>query len=115
MKHRFYIVNVYSKCDLPTKKRLWERLVELRRTMGEGAWCILGDFNSVCCSEERRGVNEEVGSSQREEILLFNNFVRDVELEDLNLLGRRFTWYHPNRRAMSRIDRVFIFEEWGIM
>jgi len=80
--------------------------------MGEGAWCILGDFNTVGSSAERRGMHEEVTSSQREEIILFNNFLREVDLEDLNVLGRRFTRYHPNGRAMSRIDRVLISEEW---
>jgi exonuclease III len=113
LKHRCFVVNVYSKCDLSAKRRLWDRLVELRRSMGEGAWCILGDFNSVCRSGERRGANEEVNPSQREEIILFNTFLREVDLEDLNLLGRRFTWFHPNGRAMSRIDRVLISEEWA--
>lgn len=110
LKHRCLVIIVYSKCDLPAKKRLWEKLIEFRRSLGEGVWCILGDFNSVRWSDERRGVNEVVSSSQREEVILFNNFVRDVELEDLNVLGRRFSWFHPNGRSMSRIDRVLIFE-----
>jgi len=78
--------------------------------MEDGAWCILEDFNTVCRSGERRGVHDEVKSSQRDKIILFNT-LREVELEDLNLLGRCFTWYHPNGRAMSRIDRVLISEE----
>lgn len=55
LKHRCYIINVYSKCDLPPKRRLWERLTELRRSMGDGAWCIIGDFNAVGGSDERSG------------------------------------------------------------
>jgi len=35
-----------------------------------------------------------------------------MDLEDLNVLGRRFTWYHPNGCSMSRIDRVLVSEEW---
>lgn len=38
-----------------------------------------------------------------------------MEVEDLNVLGRRFSWYHPNGRSMSRIDRVLIYEEWGLL
>lgn len=38
-----------------------------------------------------------------------------MEVEDLNVLGRRFSWYHPNGRSMSRIDRVLISEEWGLL
>lgn len=40
LKQKCFVVNVYSKCDLPAKRRLWERLVDLRRSLGEGAWCI---------------------------------------------------------------------------
>ena len=36
-----------------------------------------------------------------------------MNVEDLNVLGCRFTWYHPNGRPMSRIDRVLISEEWS--
>lgn len=93
LKHKFVTIKVYSKCDLEAKKRLWDRLVELRRELGVAAWCILGDFNVVSHPEERRGVNEVPSASQRLEMNLFNLFLREVELEDLRLLGRRFTWY----------------------
>jgi len=33
-------------------------------------------------------------------------------VDDVNILGRKFTWYHPNGRAMSRLDRMLISEEW---
>jgi len=39
------------------KKRLWDRLVEVRSSLGEEAWCVVRDFNSVYSREERRGVN----------------------------------------------------------
>jgi hypothetical protein len=111
LNHRCFIINVYSKCDLPAKRRLWERLLELRRSLGDGACCILGDFNTVGSGEERRGVNGEASSRQREKMVGYNNFVRDVEMEDLNELGRRYMWYNPNGRSMSRIDRVLVSEE----
>lgn len=34
-------------------------------------------------------------------------------MEDKNMLGRRFTWYHPNGRAMIQIDSVLISGEWN--
>ncbi|WJX17552.1 hypothetical protein P8452_07455 [Trifolium repens] len=43
----------------------------------------------------------------------FGSFLEDLELVDLNLLGRRFTWYQPNGRAMSRLDRILISDEWA--
>lgn len=77
---------------------------------GGGAWCVLGDFNLVLRRDERRGVNEEVSLTRVLEILLFNNILGETELEDSNVLGRRCTWYHPNGRSVSRIDRVLLLE-----
>lgn len=55
LKNRTFVVNyVYSKCDLMEKRTLWHSLLEVKRGLGEGAWCIIGDFNAVCCSEERK-------------------------------------------------------------
>ena len=108
---RSIVINVYSKCDLVAKGRLRESLVEETANRGRGVWCVLGDFNVVCRRDERREVNEEASSAQVLEMFLFNNFLGEMELEDLGVLGRRFTWYHPNGRSMSRMDRVLISEE----
>lgn len=58
-------------------------------------------------------MNAEATSSQLLEMYLFNHFIGEMDLEDLNVLGCRFTWYHPNGRSMSRIDRILISEEWS--
>lgn len=54
----------------------------------------------------------EPSSEHLLEINLFNNLRRDLEVSDVDPLGRRFTWYHLNGCDMSGIDRVFISEEW---
>ena len=109
---RCFIMNIYSKCDLTSKKAMWESIGVVRQVWREEAWCLIGDFNSVCAREERKGVNTWITSEQRLELQLFNNFVDMVECEDVNLLGRKFTWYHSNGVAMSRIDRALISEDW---
>jgi len=38
-KTRCFIINVYSKCVLVTKRRLWEYLFEERRSRGGGLVC----------------------------------------------------------------------------
>lgn len=114
LRRRCVIINVYAKCEIEAKRRLWERLTIARRNLGEGGWCIMGDFNSVGESIERRGINDEASPNQIFDTRCYQGFVRNVELEDHNVVGRRFTWYHPNGRAMSRIDRVLISEEWNI-
>ncbi|KAK2407515.1 hypothetical protein QL285_043126 [Trifolium repens] len=109
---RYFIVNVYSKCDLSGKRRLWESLVMSRNELGRGAWCVLGDFNAVLHRNERKGVNFVAGSSSLAELTEFGEFVAEMELVDLLVLGRRFTWFHPNGVSMSRIDRVLVSEDW---
>jgi hypothetical protein len=69
---------------------------------------VLRDFNVAASRDERKGLNEGASACQVVDMNIFNSFVRGVELEDLNVLGKRFTWYHPNGRSMSRIDRVLI-------
>lgn len=83
-----------------------------REELGHGVWCIMGNFNVVSSSEERRGIKMEDTSSQILERNLFNWFMTALDLEDVNPLGRKFTWYHAKGVAISRIDRVFILDEW---
>ena len=46
------------------------------------------------------------------EINEFNQFIDDMELIDIPLVGRNFTQYHQNGKAKSRIDRVMKSREW---
>jgi hypothetical protein len=107
------VVNVYSKCDIASKRNLWSNLLICKRGIGEGRWCMVGDFNAVCSMEERVGVNAEDGRMSTTEVIKFQNFVEELELVDLALLERRFTWYQASGRAMSRIDRILISDEWA--
>jgi endonuclease/exonuclease/phosphatase family metal-dependent hydrolase len=83
-----------------------------KERFGRGAWCVLGDFNAVLHRGERRGVNYIERVAPSVEVVEFGDFVSDLELVDLLILGRRFTWFHANGTTMSRIDRVLMFEEW---
>jgi hypothetical protein len=58
-----------------------------KRSFGGGAWCVVGDFNTILHREERRGVSVAPASSYSSEILEFQAFVDGMELEDLLVLG----------------------------
>nr|KYP39937.1 hypothetical protein KK1_038745 [Cajanus cajan] len=45
---------------------------------------------------------------------MFNNFISKMELEDLPLIGRGFTWYKPNGTTKSSIDRFMVSRDWFI-
>jgi hypothetical protein len=94
---------------------LWNNLLNYKRGLGDGRWCVVGDFNAVCRGEERIGVNNVNGVSTSPESIEFRSFLEELELVDLPLHGRRFTWYHASGRAMSRIDRVLISDEWACL
>jgi hypothetical protein len=113
-KIRSVIVNVYAPCLLQSKKALWVDLLVAMRAYPAEHYCILGDFNSIRCNGERRGAS---GGDSREDTRLFNVFVENSGLNDLPLMGRRYTWVQPNKRCMSRLDRVLVssnwLDEWG--
>jgi hypothetical protein len=54
-KVRCVVLNVYAPCFLTAKKSLWIDLLVALRVYGADHYCILGDFNSVRCREERKG------------------------------------------------------------
>lgn len=103
------IVNVYAPCDLRGKKFMWEEIINSMESRGGDRWCVLGDFNSIKSSSERRGVD---GFNRNEEVQLFRDFLAESGLIDLPLVGRKFTWYKPDGSAMSRLDKFLISEEW---
>jgi hypothetical protein len=57
-----FVVNVYAKCELNAKRRLWESISMSKSGFGDGAWCVVGNFNAVRRSEERRGVGLSIPS-----------------------------------------------------
>lgn len=82
-------------------------------------WCIGGDFNEI------RFLNERKGCIRRDrEMKDFNDFIDLMELHDLPMLGRLFTWCNDvGERRWSRLDRFlldtgwlekFSFKQWGL-
>ncbi|PNY14484.1 cysteine-rich receptor-like protein kinase, partial [Trifolium pratense] len=49
------------------------------------------------------------------EMVEFDSFLTELQLEDCPIIGRNFTWFHPNGVAMSRFDRVLISSVWSEM
>ncbi|XP_057421573.1 uncharacterized protein LOC130715485 isoform X1 [Lotus japonicus] len=105
------MLNVYAPCDRVGKRQLWSRLVELKINIHYDLWCVAGDFIVVRSSSERRGVGAN-SQQHRSESVEFNDFIDEMELLDIPLLGRKFTWVRPNGLQMSRLDRFLISPGW---
>lgn len=71
----------------------------------------MGDFKAGTKPSERKGL---AAQPSRVEIQEFRNFIVHLELEDIPLIGRKFTWYKAEDTAMSRLDRFLLSKGWVI-
>ena len=103
------IINVYSPCAIDEKRRLWAQLVQLKQDRGCEVLCLAGDFNEVRTKEERRGKENRV-TIEQPSMREFNCFISHMEVLDIPLVWRKYTWYKPNGHAKSRLDRFLLSE-----
>jgi endonuclease/exonuclease/phosphatase family metal-dependent hydrolase len=71
-------------------------------------WLVLGDFNMIM-----QAANKSNSNLNRRLMGEFRDVVRDLELKELNLRGRKFTW--SNERTQTRIDIAFCSTDWDLM
>ncbi|GKV14958.1 hypothetical protein SLEP1_g25756 [Rubroshorea leprosula] len=101
-----FFVNVYAPCDVTRKRQLWRELINII-VNNRGNWCVMGDFNATKNLQERVGNNSSTNGMKE-----FEKFMQESGLVDIPLVGRKYTWYHPNGCSMSRLDRFLLSEEW---
>ena len=87
-----------------------EFLRELRAisTIVSDKWLLIGDFNLILDARDKSNSN-----LNRRLMSVFRHAVQDLELRELNLRGRKFTW--SNDSTQTRIDRAFCTSEWDLM
>lgn len=71
-------------------------------------WLVIGDFNLILHARDKR--NDNLNRRMMGE---FNDVVQSLELKELSLRGRKFTW--SNDRTQTRIDRAFCSVAWDLM
>ena len=107
---KVFIINVYAPCDLQGKRDQWNELLQLKSSHPDGCWCVLGDFNSIRHHQDRLSSSQSVANSSN--MIEFNSWISDMDLEEVRSLGRKFTWCRPNGSAMSRLDRFLLSDNW---
>ncbi|XP_015953222.1 uncharacterized protein LOC107477679 [Arachis duranensis] len=95
---------VYGAHGREAKRGVWEELSYVAG-LCQVPFCFMGDFNEILHVEERRG-NTGLTPSAEE----FKFWLQDMNLVDLPLTDRKFTWFHG--RSCSCIDRVLVSLEW---
>ncbi|XP_028061248.1 uncharacterized protein LOC114264754 [Camellia sinensis] len=101
------IINLYAPNEVALRGKLWECLLKLKEEFSN-PWCLGGDFNEI------RNIGERKGCSRREKGMKeLNDFIHKSEVNDLPLLGRRYTWCNAREgEKWSRIDRVLAKPKW---
>jgi len=98
----------YCFGSMREKKLMWDEISVFRMRLLNWVSCIVGNFNSIKRKEERK----TSGSDYSRKNLRFNNFIEKVDLLDIPIVGKKFTWYKSNRTIISRIDRAMVSKEW---
>lgn len=101
------VVNVYAPNDVISRRIPWEDLLAIK-TSSQVPWCVGGDFNEI------KDVGERVGCLRMDRGMRdFLEFFNNMELVDLPMLGRKFTWTNFQNHAIhSRLDRFLVAHLW---
>lgn len=99
----FYCFNIYAPTNPELKKYLWLILQECYfQQEVDIPGLLVGDFNCVFNEEERVNCAYNKADS-----LLFLNFVKELELEEIPMVGAKFTWYGPACKK-TKLDRILV-------
>nr|XP_025611773.1 uncharacterized protein LOC112705129 [Arachis hypogaea] len=90
---------------LAVRKKMAKHKEKVRRSRPKNhskvSFCLFGNFNEILHSEECKGASNLPASSEE-----FRDWVHDMQLVDLPLHDRKFTWFRGH--SCSRIDRVLV-------
>lgn len=85
-------------------------LEELREVRGHCSrpWMLAGDYNMIYYAQDKNNDNVNRALMGR-----FRRFVNDMELKEIPLLGRRYTWSNERTSpTLVKLDRVLCTGDW---
>ncbi|GJY01854.1 RNA-directed DNA polymerase, eukaryota [Tanacetum coccineum] len=98
------IISVYAPQSIVEKRTFWNFISSLI-SRWNGEYIVFGDFNEVRFERERIGsIFNQHGAN------VFNSFILNSSLVDVQLEGYAFTWAHPSAAKMSKLDRFLVSE-----
>nr|XP_029144568.1 uncharacterized protein LOC114924353 [Arachis hypogaea] len=96
---------VYGAHTREEKLVIWEAL-SYTTGLCQVPYCFIGDFNEILNIEERKCTTSLTASTED-----FKDWIQDMQLLDLPLNDRKFTWFRG--RSCSRLDRVLVSLKWA--
>jgi mannosylglycoprotein endo-beta-mannosidase len=105
----WWLTVVYGPQSTEEKTQFLAELTE-RRALCHGPWMLIGDFNMILRASEKNNLNLDRSSMRR-----FRDFVVNLELKELYLHGRLFTWCNERENpTMTLIDRALVSIDWDL-
>ncbi|KAL4560863.1 hypothetical protein LXL04_033019 [Taraxacum kok-saghyz] len=96
------LVNVYGPQAPTDKKTFWQNLLNLMNSRTD-TWIFFGDFNAVRRPDERFNSTFCLNIA-----VAFNIFITDAGLLDMNMGGRKFTYFCDDECKLSKLDRFLV-------
>jgi len=103
----WWITVVYGPQGDSEKIEFLRELREVKTVVGD-RWLVIGDFNLILRAEDKSNAN-----LNRRLMAEFSNTLNFLELKELKLRGRKYTW--SNDVTQTRIDRAFCTVDWDLM
>ncbi|XP_072150422.1 uncharacterized protein [Setaria viridis] len=106
---QWVLTTVYGPQPDIDKVEFLNELRSIHNTL-TGPWIVVGDFNLLLHASDKNNVN-----INRRNLGRFRRFVDDLQLKDIFLHGRRYTWSNErNTPTMERLDRVLVTVDWEL-
>ncbi|XP_075521409.1 uncharacterized protein LOC142554629 [Primulina tabacum] len=108
--HRWRLTGFYGYPERHRRKESW-RLLKTIAAASNLPWCIVGDFNDLLYTEDKKGLVEHLEWLFRG----FRNTINECALQELHLQGYPFTWSRSRGKPNAveeRLDRAFGNSEW---
>jgi hypothetical protein len=104
---KWTLTRVYGPQNEPDKIIFLEEIKVLWQAI-QGEWLLCGDFNLIYKAKDKHN-----NRLNRRRMGLFKGVLDDLELRELPLHGRKFTWTNgQNEATMTRINCVFCSTSW---
>ena len=105
----WWITVVYGPQHDDEKVEFLNELLQFREA-NHGPWLLCGDFNMIYQAEDKN--NDRL---DRRNMRRFRAFINTAHLQEIALVGRRFTWSSERERpTLERLDRFLASVDWFV-
>ncbi|XP_022004617.1 uncharacterized protein LOC110902212 [Helianthus annuus] len=108
---RINLMNVSAPQSTVAERSLWSDISNIIDSK-TGLWVLVGDFNAVRSSEERKQSKFKLVCANN-----FNEFIFNNGLLEYPMQGRKFTCCRDNGKKLSKLDRFLVcpkfFNKWS--